>query len=66
MRTLFPPGGTTSRRSRSRWREIAFLHRQVVVALLPTQSLTEVLNNWSSIRDMLAEPPRQRTRFKYY
>ena len=62
MHAHFPPGATTSKQSRrsSRWREFAFMFRQLLRAVMPWLSLRETIEAWGQISADLAEPPRDR------
>lgn len=44
----------------SRWRELAFMLRQVRGAIMPQLSLRDTFDQWSDICHQLAEPPRKR------
>lgn len=55
----FPPGAMRLKR-RSRWREFAFVFRQVTAAILPRFALRQMIAGWSSIAQSLREPPRSR------
>jgi hypothetical protein len=47
---------------RSRWREVRFLHRELVAAIVPPLGLAKVKQRWKDIARTLAESPRKRTR----
>lgn len=51
---------------RSRWRETAFMLREVRQAILPPHRLTNVLRDWKKIVTQLAEPRRRRQRHAYH
>jgi hypothetical protein len=46
---------------RSRWREFAFMHHQVVYAIDPPLKLQTVLRRWNHIARKLAESSRKRS-----
>ena len=47
---------------RSRWREIRFLYRELVAAIVPPLGLKKVMQRWKDITRKLADSPRKRTR----
>ena len=60
-RWLFPPGDTHSAKPvRSRWRETAFMLRQIQHAVDPLPSLRESIEVWSEVVEHLNERPRKR------
>ena len=67
-RPFFPGDTPTSRNApesgplRSRWREDAFIYRQLQGAILPRYGLAQSLRNWHDIARGLADTPRRRTR----
>ncbi|MGA2867278.1 MAG: hypothetical protein ABSF95_22605, partial [Verrucomicrobiota bacterium] len=44
----------------NRWREFAFVLRQVLRAVVPWLPLRQMLDEWEQIAADLAEPPRKR------
>lgn len=46
----------------SRWREEAFIHRQIQAAMMPRWGLAQAIQEWHTIREELAETPRKRPR----
>lgn len=62
---LFPPGAMNSKLRRSRWRETAFLLRELRHAILPPHHLTNIFRDWKTIVAQLAEPRRRRRRYIY-
>nr|CAJ71861.1 unknown protein [Candidatus Kuenenia stuttgartiensis] len=62
MLRLFPPGDTSlsSKKTKSKWREFAFMPNQVKRAIEPALSLQEVLKCWNDIACSLAENTRIR------
>ena len=64
---LFFPGAThlahrgpERSRARSRWRETAFMIRQLRRVIVPQLSLGDSIRNWSRISEALSESPRRR------
>lgn len=67
--SLFFPGDTPASRHtsdngrpRSRWREDAFIYRQVQRAIMPTYGLAQAIRDWHEIVRDLADTPRRRPR----
>ena len=60
--TSFPPGDTSLsiKKTKSKWREFAFMFNQVKRAIEPALSLQEVLKYWNDIACSLAENIRIR------
>jgi hypothetical protein len=59
-RVLFPPGGK-AKVQHSRWREFNLAFYQVLQAIAPKLSLSDLMANWQEIAERLAEPPRHRS-----
>jgi hypothetical protein len=47
---------------RSRWREVHFLYRELVAAIVPPLGLARVIQRWNDIARHLADSPRKRRR----
>lgn len=47
---------------RSRWREVHFLYRELVAAIVPPLGLTKVIQRWKDIARNLADSPSKRRR----
>jgi hypothetical protein len=47
---------------RSRWREVRFLYRELVAAIVPPLGLANIMKRWKDIARNLADSPRKRTR----
>jgi hypothetical protein len=62
MPSIFPPGGTSWQLRRSRWREVRFLYRELVAAIVPPLGLANIMKRWKDIARNLADSPRKRTR----
>ena len=62
MPSIFPPGGTSWFLRRSRWREVRFLYRELVIAIVPPLGLASIMKRWKDITRNLADSPRKRTR----
>jgi hypothetical protein len=62
MPSIFPPGATSWNMRRSRWREVHFLYRELVEAIVPPIGLANVLQRWKDITRKLADSPRKRIR----
>ena len=60
--SIFPPGDTSWQPRRSRWREVQFLYRELVAAIVPPLGLAKVKQRWNDIAHHLADSPRKRTR----
>ena len=62
MSSIFPPGATSWQPRRSRWREVHFLYRELVFAIVPRLGLAKVIERWEGITRSLADSPRERRR----
>ena len=49
-----------SQRTYSLWREFQFMYHQIERAILPNLSLQNTIQDWSEIRNLLAEGQRKR------
>ena len=47
---------------RSRWREVRFLYRELVAAIVPPLGLARVMERWKDIAHDLADSTRKRKR----
>jgi hypothetical protein len=47
---------------RSRWREVHFMYRELVAAIVPPLGLARVIQRWNAIARNLADSPRKRRR----
>jgi hypothetical protein len=52
--------GADGNESRSRWRETAFVFRELRRAICPAAGLAKTMRDWPSISAALAEGPRKR------
>jgi hypothetical protein len=62
MSSIFPPGATSWQPRRSRWREVHFLYRELVVAIVPPLGLAKVIQRSEDIARNLTDSPRKRPR----
>ena len=62
MHLVFPPGDTSWKKARqqSAWREFAFVHNQIKLAIEPRLTINEILERWNEISKLLSESKRKR------